>query len=41
MGRNAGLKASIAVLTGLAPEDELEKFTSYVIESIEDIKVES
>ncbi len=39
MGMNAGLKASIAVLNGLTPKAELEKLTSYLIESIKEIEV--
>jgi phosphoglycolate phosphatase len=37
LGVNAGLKASIGVLTGLAAEDELRSVTGYVIQSIAEI----
>ncbi|MFC1804630.1 HAD family hydrolase, partial [Candidatus Omnitrophota bacterium] len=40
MGINARLKASIAVLSGLASESELKKLTPHIIKSIETIRVE-
>jgi AHBA synthesis associated protein len=40
MGLNAGLKASIAVLTGLSSEAELRQITDYVVPSIAAIGVE-
>lgn len=39
MGVNAGLKASIGVLSGLAGEGELSKITKYVVDSVADIEV--
>jgi HAD superfamily hydrolase (TIGR01549 family) len=39
MGINAGCKASFAVLTGLTPPDELETLTSYVADSVKDIRI--
>ena len=37
MGLEAGLKASIGVLTGLSNENDLYKLTPYVIKSVEEI----
>jgi len=40
MGINAGLKASVGVLSGLTTEDELKKRTRYVITDISELEVE-
>ncbi len=37
LGINAGCKASIAVLTGLTPKEELASLTPHVVESVKDI----
>lgn len=39
IGLNAGLKASIAVLTGLSPESDLHKLTPYVVESVDNFVI--
>lgn len=41
MGNNAELKASIAVCTGITPRDELEQLTSWVVDDISKIKMET
>lgn len=39
IGLNAGLKASVAVLTGLSPEADLRALTPYVIASVDNISI--
>ncbi|GEM_PF-358204 len=39
MGMNAGLRASIGVLTGLATEEQLKGITPYVVENISKIEI--
>ena len=39
IGLNAGLKASVAVLTGLSQESELRELTPYVVKSVKDIVI--
>ena len=41
MGINAGLQASVGVLTGLANEAKLNRLTHYVIGNVADIKVKN
>jgi len=39
MGLNAGLKASIGVLTGLATAEQMRGLTSYVAQDVSEIAV--
>ncbi len=41
MGANAGLKASIGVLTGLATKEQLKGITPYVVEDVSKIEIVS
>jgi phosphoglycolate phosphatase len=39
MGSSAGVKASIGVLTGLTPRNELQRYTPYIIDSVAQLRV--